>query len=73
MVWYGSIDLSRHPVEVYGLEPYTKTTGWIVASETALKLANTNGKDFGDPYRWLEAYEPVMRIGKSLRVYRIEE
>ena len=73
VVWYGSIDLSRHPVDVYGLEPYTKTTGWIVASETALKLANTNGKDFGDPYRWLEAYEPVMRIGKSLRVYRIEE
>src|SRR6185369_408854 len=73
VVWYGSIDLSRHPVDVYGIPPYTKATGWVVASETAMKLANTTGKDFGEPYRWLETYQPVARIGRGLRVYRIEE
>jgi hypothetical protein len=72
VVWYGSIDLARHPVEGYGVAPYTKVTGWVVASETAMKLASTNAKDAGEPYRWLERYEPVMHIGKSLRVYWIE-
>jgi len=72
VVWYGSIDLARHPVEVYGLEPYTKMTGWIAATETGMKLAATNGKDVGQPYRWLEAYQPVAHIGKSIRIYRIE-
>jgi 4-amino-4-deoxy-L-arabinose transferase-like glycosyltransferase len=73
LIWYGSIDLARHPVEGYGLEPYTKATGWIAASETGMKLASTNANDVGQPYRWLEAYQPVMHIGKSIRIYRIEE
>jgi len=73
IIWYGSIDLARHPVDVYGLEPYTKMRGWIAASETGLKLARTNENDLGEPYRWLEAYQPVMHIGKSIRVYRIDE
>ncbi|HJW93367.1 MAG TPA: glycosyltransferase family 39 protein [Thermoanaerobaculia bacterium] len=73
IVWYGSIDLSRHPIEGYGLQPYTKAAGWIVASETGMRLASTNEHDVGEPYRWLEAYQPVMHIGKSIRVYRIEE
>jgi len=74
LVWTGSIDLARHPLDVYGLPPYTKVTGWIAADETALKLAYTgNGKDVGEPYRWLEAYKPVKRIGKSIRIYRIDE
>jgi len=72
LVWTGSIDLSKHPVEVYGIPPYTKTTGWIAVSETALKLARTNADDMGKPYLWLEAYQPVKRIGKTIRVYKIE-
>ena len=72
IVWYGSIDLNRHPVDNYGIRPYTKVTGWIVASETGMKLVSNGDKEFGEGYRWLEEYQPVAHIGKSLRVYRIE-
>jgi Dolichyl-phosphate-mannose-protein mannosyltransferase len=73
IIYAGSIDLARHPIEAYGVEPYVKTTGWIAASETALRMANTNEKDAGQPYAWLEAYQPVLHVGKGIRVYHIEE
>jgi hypothetical protein len=73
IIWYGSIDLSRHPIDAYGIRPYTKTYGWIAASETQMKLVSTNDKEFGDGYRWLEEYQPVMHIGKSIRLYRVEQ
>jgi hypothetical protein len=73
IIYAGSIDLAKHPIHGYGVQPYTKTTGWIAASETGLKLAFTNEKDVGEPFRWLEEYRPVKKIGKSIRIYRIGE
>ncbi|MEA2236499.1 MAG: hypothetical protein QOC81_1223 [Thermoanaerobaculia bacterium] len=44
-------------------------TGWVAVSEVALKLGGRN--DRGEGYEWLKAYQPVRRIGKSIRVYYI--
>jgi len=47
----------------------TPATGWIAVSEVELKLGGRN--DRGEGYEWLNAYKPVRRIGKSIRVYYI--
>ena len=47
-----------------GLAPHTKTTGWIAISVYQLKL--------GD-YAWLDEYEPVEKVGRSIRLYYIEK
>jgi hypothetical protein len=67
----GNADLSRH-----GFPPYTDldwhqpTTGWIVISVTQFAFG-TSAPPF-DGYRWLEAFEPVAMIGKTVRLYYIE-
>lgn len=48
------------------LEPYTPVAGWVAVSMTPY----TRG---GDAYRWLEAFQPVARIGKSIRLYYVPE
>jgi hypothetical protein len=44
-------------------------TGWVAVSEVELKLGGRN--DRGEGYEWLQAHQPVRRIGKSIRVYYI--
>jgi 4-amino-4-deoxy-L-arabinose transferase-like glycosyltransferase len=44
-------------------------TGWVAVSEVELKLGGRN--DRGEGYEWLKAYQPVRKIGKSIRVYYI--
>jgi Dolichyl-phosphate-mannose-protein mannosyltransferase len=67
----GNADLSRH-----GFPPYTyldhnqPTTGWIVISAT--QFAFGTGAPPFDGYRWLEAFEPVAMIGKTVRLYHVE-
>ena len=48
------------------LQPFAPVHGWVAVSESALVLTNRNGE-----FRWLERYEPVTRVGKSIRLYRI--
>jgi hypothetical protein len=57
------------------LKPYEPVTGWVAVSFTMLKtyswlVAQQQGKT--EPgFAWLERYQPVTRIGKSLLLYRI--
>jgi hypothetical protein len=70
--YYGSADLDKLGLPPRrDLIPYQKTTGWIAAS----LLCNKVGA-FEPPYdqfSWLEAYEPVEVVGKSIRLYYIPE
>jgi hypothetical protein len=45
---------------------HERATGWIAASETYLA-----GEWVGRAYMWLLAYEPVARIGPSMRLWYI--
>ena len=47
------------------LKPNQRVTGWVALSETRLRWPE------GEGYEWLEAYRPVKRIGKSIRLYYI--
>lgn len=49
------------------LRPNERSTGWVVASETFYA-----GVWADSSLNWLRAYQPVARIGKSLRLYHIE-
>src|SRR5439155_1607300 len=58
-------DWRRHAPEAQALRPNERVTGWIALSETERRW-----KD-GPGYAWLDAYRPVKRIGKSIRLYYI--
>jgi hypothetical protein len=61
---FGSADLRRHDLPVFRvLPPYQPATGWIAVSELMLRTS--------DRFTWLKAYEPVERVGKSIRLYHI--
>jgi hypothetical protein len=53
-------------VKTRRLRPNERTTGWVAASETFYA-----GVWADSALNWLHAYEPVARIGKSIRLYRI--
>lgn len=67
----GSNDLSKMGLPPHaGLAPYRHTTGWIAISEKRLKMHAVHGPPF-DGFAWLENYQPVARIGASIRLYYI--
>ena len=51
------------------LNPYQKTTGWIAMSVYHLKYGT--GEVPYDQYSWLEKYQPVEKVGKSIWLYYI--
>lgn len=51
------------------LKPYQKTTGWVAISVQKLKLGT--GNEPFDQFAWLEQYEPVERVGKSILLYYV--
>ncbi len=53
------------------LIPYEKTTGWIAVSTSCLRRGTR--KPPYDQYSWLEAYNPVELVGKSIYLYYISE
>lgn len=69
VLYNGNADLARHKLPADGLIPFTPVHGWVAVSETALKLGDQ--ARYGG-YRWLDAYRPVRRVGKSIRLYHIE-
>ncbi len=72
MAYFGRAIPDRHNLPHWReLQPYQPTTGWIAISEMKLKIGERE-----PPYRdyaWLEAYEPVAIVGKSIRLYYIPE
>jgi len=72
MAYFGRAEPDRHNIPQWReLQPYQPTTGWIAISEFKLKTG-----EYEPPYRgyaWLEAYEPVAIVGKSIRLYYIPE
>ena len=50
------------------LPPRQRVTGWIAISETTFRGVYRGGPD---AYAWLEACRPVMRVGRSIRLYFI--
>ena len=68
----GSADLDRLGLPSRKkLIPYQKTTGWIASDLLCSKLGA-----WGPPYdhfSWLDAYEPVEVVGKTIRLYYISE
>lgn len=66
LAYHGTADVGRHglpPTRV--LAPYERTTGWIAISVMLLKT---------DPgFMWLEAYEPVAIVGRSIWLYHLSE
>jgi hypothetical protein len=66
--YFGSADWRRLGIPAEDL-PNRPVRGWIAISEMQFK--------FGTPeqraaFRWLEPHQPVRRVGKSIRLYRIE-
>jgi hypothetical protein len=58
------------------LEPYTPVKGWVAVSYTMLKnygwmVAQQNGRN-DLAFAWLDKYQPVARVGRSILLYRIE-
>lgn len=57
------------------LQPYKPVTGWVAASHTTLKtkaweLARERGRS-DLAFAWLDGYQPVERVGRSILLYYI--
>jgi hypothetical protein len=65
LAYRGTADLSREPLPAYTvLPPHQPTTGWVAVSWLARTRNPTD-------YAWLNAYQPVEHIGKSIDLYYI--
>jgi len=72
LAYFGTASLAQHDLpNVDQLRPYLVTSGWVAISEMKLKGVNS-GRGPAE-YGWLESYEPVARIGRSIRLYYIPE
>jgi 4-amino-4-deoxy-L-arabinose transferase-like glycosyltransferase len=66
----GSADLERLGLPPHTkLIPYQKTTGWVAISLLNMKFGTWEPPY--DQFSWLEKYEPVEVIGKTIRLYYI--
>jgi 4-amino-4-deoxy-L-arabinose transferase-like glycosyltransferase len=72
IAYAGSPDLDLHQFSIptfRELRPYQPTTGWIAISLLRLKAGG-----FGlpsDGFFWLEAYQPVCLVGRSILLYDV--
>ncbi len=65
LAYQGTADLTREPLPpTTRLPPGHPTTGWVAISA----LAREHGIR---GYAWLEAYQPIERIGKTIDLYYI--
>ena len=61
--YFGTADTSRHGMpHVEPLVHQTSVHGWVAVSEYWLAMGRN---------RWLDAYEPTERIGRSIRLYQL--
>jgi hypothetical protein len=63
---FTSARLDRHGINTTPLDPYVKTSGWVAVSEMTIAMGRPKGE-----YTWLNAYRPVQRVGRSIRLYWI--
>jgi 4-amino-4-deoxy-L-arabinose transferase-like glycosyltransferase len=58
-----------------GLEPYQRVTGWVAVSFTKVKtygwLVAQQRQRPDNGFAWLDRYQPVARVGKSILLYNI--
>jgi hypothetical protein len=67
-VYRGTADLQREGFPPFKfLWPNEHASGWIAVSLLARATASEDGG-----YDWLDAYTPVIRVGKSIDLYYIE-
>lgn len=72
IAYAGSADLDHFGLPPYRmLVPHQPTTGWIAISLLRLKTGGVNLPT--DSFAWLEAYQPVCVVGRSIRLYHIPE
>ncbi len=65
LAYRGTADLTREPLPPFvNLPPHQPTTGWVAISQ----LARTRNPS---DYAWLDAYQPVEHIGKTIDLYYI--
>jgi hypothetical protein len=66
LIYRGTADLPHENLPHYKrLWPNDRATGWIAVS----LLAKATAEDGG--YNWLDAYQPITRVGKSIDLYYI--
>jgi hypothetical protein len=70
LAYFGTADPAHHGLPAFEvLQPYERASGWIAVSEYRLALGARLPPY--DQFRWLLEHEPVARVGKSIRLYRI--
>jgi hypothetical protein len=66
--YFGSAEFSAVGLQrARRLRPNERTTGWVAASETFYA-----GVWADSALHWLHAFEPVGRVGRSIRLYYIK-
>jgi hypothetical protein len=65
LAYRGTADLAREPLPPYVvMPPWKAATGWVAISALA-RVHDPKG------YAWLDAYQPMERIGKTIELYYI--
>jgi hypothetical protein len=71
LAYAGSATVAEHGLPpVRWLEPHQPVHGWVAASLYSIKLGSLDRPGYDD-FAWLEQYQPVTLIGRSIRLYYI--
>jgi hypothetical protein len=72
---WSSADLSRMGLpEFEVLQPFHPVTGWVAVSLRSARLGDVFHKSYPPgALAWLDAYQPVDQVGKTIRIYYIAE
>jgi hypothetical protein len=71
LAYAGSATVAEHGLpHVHWLEPHRPATGWVAASLYSIKLGSLD-RPGHDDFAWLERYQPVALVGRSIRLYYI--
>lgn len=71
LAYAGSATVAEHGLpRIRRLEPHRPDTGWVAASLWSIKLGSLN-QTAHDDFAWLERYQPVARVGRSIRLYYV--
>jgi hypothetical protein len=71
LAYAGSATVAEHGLPpVHWLEPHRPVTGWVAASLYSIKLGSLD-RPGHDDFAWLERYQPVALVGRSIRLYYI--
>lgn len=66
--YFGTADWRRHLPMAEELPREQRVRGWVAVSEMQFRFGGPRNR--GD-FRWLEQFQPVQRVGKSIRLYRV--